>query len=94
VQRVTALAEDEPRLAPHVADRLGVELCEGTVAAVKAGRVRELARLVPVLLVRRSGRMGILRRGARHFRERRAWFREGAELWSARRDLREWLGSY
>jgi glycosyltransferase involved in cell wall biosynthesis len=93
-ERVTALADGDPRLTAQLPERLGVELCEVTIAALKARRPVEAARAAWRLLARRPRRMGILRRLARHFRARRAWGREGSELWASRRELRDWLASY
>jgi glycosyltransferase involved in cell wall biosynthesis len=94
VERVTALADGDARLLPRLPDRLGVELCEAALAGIKAHRPAEVLRAARVLLLRRPGKVGILRGVARHIRERRARFSEGAELWGSRQDLREWLGSY
>jgi glycosyltransferase involved in cell wall biosynthesis len=92
-ERITALAEGDPQLLPHVPERLGVELCEVTIAALKARRPAEAARAASRAL-RRPRRAGVLRRLLRHFRARRSWYREGSELWSTRRELRDWLASY
>ena len=92
-ERVTALSAGEPRLAAQVPERLGVELCEVTIAAIKARRPAEAARAGVRLLGRRP-RAATLRRVVRHFRDRRSWNREGAEVWRRRGELREWLASY
>jgi glycosyltransferase involved in cell wall biosynthesis len=92
-ERITARGEDDPLLAAHVPERLGVELCEVTIAALRGRRPAEAARAAAQAL-RRPRRAGVLRRLLRHFRARRSWYREGSELWSARRELRDWLASY
>jgi hypothetical protein len=94
VGHVTELARGDERLEERVPERLGVELCEAELAAVKARRPAEALRAARDLLLRRPGRLGILRGAARHFRERRTRFAEGAEVWGSRAELREWLGSY
>jgi glycosyltransferase involved in cell wall biosynthesis len=93
-ERVTALADGDPRLMAKLPERLGVELCEITIAALKARQPGVAARAGWRVLARRPGRVGIVRRLVRHFRARRAWNREGAELWASRRELRDWLASY
>jgi hypothetical protein len=89
-ERVTALSEREPRLAGRVPERLGVELCEVAVAAVKARRPGDALRAAGRAL-RRPAALPV---AVRHFRARRNWNREGAELWSRRGELRDWLASY
>jgi glycosyltransferase involved in cell wall biosynthesis len=92
-ERVTALSDREPRLAAQVPERLGVELCEVAIAAVKARRPADAVRAAGRALARRP-RAATLRRSVRHFRARRSWHREGAELWQRRGELRDWLASY
>jgi glycosyltransferase involved in cell wall biosynthesis len=93
VERVTALADGDPRLADQVPRRRGVELCEAAVAAAKARRPGEVLRAAGRALGhgRRAATLG---RSVHHFRARRAWNREGAELWRRRGELRDWLASY
>jgi glycosyltransferase involved in cell wall biosynthesis len=93
-ERVTGLAEGNPRLLAKVPERLGVELCEITIAALKARRPGVAARAAWRLMARRPRRLRIAGRLLRHFRARRAWNREGADLWATRRELRDWLASY
>jgi glycosyltransferase involved in cell wall biosynthesis len=92
-ERVTALSDREPRLAAQVPERLGVELCEVAIAAVKARRPADAVRAAGRALARRP-RVATLRRSVGHFRARRSWNREGAELWQRRGELRDWLASY
>jgi glycosyltransferase involved in cell wall biosynthesis len=93
-ERVTALADYDPRLRAKLPERLGVELCEVTIAALKARRPGVAARAGWRLLGRRPRRLRIVGRLMRHFRARRSWNGEGAELWASRRELRDWLASY
>ena len=90
VLRVVFLMEGEPRLSEHVHDRIAVEQCEVAIAALKARRGRE-AWQRGGWLIRRPR---YLRRAVRHFRDRRSWNREGAEIWRRRGELRDWLASY
>jgi glycosyltransferase involved in cell wall biosynthesis len=94
VRHVTELAQGDDRLLARVPDRLGVELCEAALAAVKARRPADALRAARDLLLQHPGRLGIVRAVVGHFRERRARFAEGAEVWRSRSELREWLGSY
>lgn len=91
---IIALADGDPRLLPYVPDRLGVELCEVSIAALKARRPGQALDAALQLLARRPRRARILRRLLRHVRARRSWGRAGDELWSARPDVREWLAGY
>ena len=93
-ERVTALADADPRLLAKLPERLGVELCEITIAALKARRPDVAARAGWHLLARRPDRLRIARGLMRYFRARRRWSDEGAELWASRRELRDWLASY
>jgi glycosyltransferase involved in cell wall biosynthesis len=93
-ERIVSLAEGDPRLLPYVPDRLGVELCEVVIAAVKARRPGQAFAAASDLLLRRRGRARIVRRLILHFRARRSWGRQGGELWQARPELRDWLASY
>jgi glycosyltransferase involved in cell wall biosynthesis len=93
-ERIIALAEGDPRLLPYVPDRLGVELCEVVIAALKARMPGQALGATSDLLIRRRERSRILRRLLRHFRARRSWGRQGDELWGARPELRDWLASY
>ena len=93
-ERVTALADADPRLLAKLPERLGVELCEITIAALKARRPDVAARAGWRLLARRPRRLRIVRGFMRYFRGRRTWSDEGAELWTSRRELRDWLASY
>jgi glycosyltransferase involved in cell wall biosynthesis len=92
-ERIIGLADRDPRLLPHVPDRLGVELCEVAIAAVKARRPADAVRAAGRALSR-GPRVATLHRSVRHFRARRSWNREGAELWHRRGELRDWLASY
>jgi glycosyltransferase involved in cell wall biosynthesis len=91
---ILALAEGDARLEAQIPERLGVELCERSLSAVKAGSVRGAIRDVWQLGLRGSDRRRVLVRAFSHYRTRRRWWRVGRDLWSARADLRDWLSAY
>ena len=91
---ITRLADTDPRLRPCLPDRLGVQLCEAGVEALKGRRPGALAAAVTGLLLRRRHRLRIARACGRHFRLRP---RGGAAAAAILRDepgLRAWLGRY
>ena len=90
-----ALAEVDRRLAPCLPDRIAVELCQQSVAALKGGRPDRLVGVAWRLLSGRPAKLTILwRAAAHHTRVRRASRRSGLALWQARADIREWLDTY
>jgi GT2 family glycosyltransferase len=88
---ITALANDEPRLAARRPERLGVQLCQQASEAAKARSARRLGALA-VGLAAEPGRAQILRAAARQWRRRRASRAVALRIWRDRPDLRDWLG--
>ena len=88
------LAAGDPRLEAYVPERLGVELCERSVSAVKAGLPLRAAESVFQLVLRQPHRLRVLRRAVKHYRGRRQLWRIGRDVWSAQPELREWLSAY
>jgi glycosyltransferase involved in cell wall biosynthesis len=88
------LAAGDPRLEAYVPERLGVELCERSLSALKARRPFRAAESVFQLALREPHRLRVLRRAVRHYRDRRQRWRIGREVWSAQAELREWLSAY
>ena len=88
------LAAGDPRLEAYVPERLGVELCERSLSAIKSRRPALAARSVFQLALRGPRRFRVLGRAVRHYRGRRRWWRVGRDVWYARHDLREWLSAY
>lgn len=88
------LAAGDPRLEAYVPERLGVELCERSISAIKAGRPFRAAQSVFQLALMKPHRLRVLRRAVRHYRGRRRWWRVGQDAWSAQPELREWLSGY
>jgi glycosyltransferase involved in cell wall biosynthesis len=89
-----ALADEDPRLAPHGPARLGVVLCNSFTACTAAGdRAGALQTLRRNLLTRRH-RATILRHARKHWQDRRRWVEEGLTLWEEDDELRAWLSHY
>jgi glycosyltransferase involved in cell wall biosynthesis len=87
-------ARSDERLRAHCADRLGVLLCEVSIAAGSRRSLAELGGGVNRLLLREPDRLRILRTSARHFSARRDFGRQGDRIWRERADIREWLNGY
>jgi glycosyltransferase involved in cell wall biosynthesis len=93
-QVVMALASGDAELEPRIADRLGVELCEIVMAALRAGRPDRAARATASILRYSPRPLVTLRRFGAHQRARRAWWHAGKALWAADPALRDWLARY
>lgn len=91
---ITARSAADPRFAPALPARLGVQLCEEGLDAVRAGRPLELARAADRLVLGRRDRGAILVAAGAHFRRRRAVRAAGVELWARDAALRGWLATY
>lgn len=88
------LADANPRLAPGLGDRTGVQLCEHALEAWHAHRPRALVHLLRGAAASGFGIAEVLSSALRHFRERRERGRRAADLWRERDDLRQWLAEY
>lgn len=88
-----ALADDDPRLRDRVPDRLGVILCEMVVAALRSGRLADVA-LAGRMAADSGGKRRIVRRALAHARLRRASARLGDAVWRNRPDIRDWLARF
>jgi glycosyltransferase involved in cell wall biosynthesis len=91
---VMALAGGDPELEPRIADRLGVELCEVVMGALRSGRPDRAARATAGILRRSPRPLVTLRRLGAHQRARRAWWHAGRSLWAEDPALRDWLARY
>lgn len=91
---ITRMAEQDPRLRPCLPDRLGVQLCEAGLDAIRGRRPAALAAACLDLVVRRRRRVRIARAGVRHFRLRRQAGAVGRALLHEDAGLRDWLAAY
>jgi glycosyltransferase involved in cell wall biosynthesis len=91
---VMALANGDAELEPSIAERLGVELCEVVMGALRSGRPDRAARATATILRRSPHRLVTLRRFVAHQRTRRTWWHAGNSLWEADPALRDWLARY
>jgi hypothetical protein len=91
---VTAVADEDERLARGLPRRRGVQLCEVSIDAVHRRSPRELATAGRRLLLLEPHRLEVLRAAATHWRIRRESAREGTELLDGDTELRDWLATY
>lgn len=91
---ISARAAGDPRLASHEAARLGAQLCEESLDALRSRRPAELVKAMRRLLIGRKDRRAILAAAVRHFRRRRAAAAAGVRVWSGDAALRDWLTAY
>lgn len=91
---LAALARQDDRLRPCLAEWVGVQACEQAIGALHARRVRPLGTVAIRLVATGSGLPRALSAALRHLRVRRAGARRARELWRTRADLREWLATY
>lgn len=88
------LAHGNAELEARVAERLGVELCEIFMSALRGRRPDRAARACVRLLSRSPERLHTIRRATAHQRTRRAWWRAGKAVWERDAALRDWLATY
>jgi hypothetical protein len=94
LDEITALAEEDSRLLPCRADRLGIQFINMLVMAAKGRQPTEMARAAWSVVVRQPRRGRIMRSALRHWRTRKASAREAEELWRDDPELRGFLDSY
>jgi glycosyltransferase involved in cell wall biosynthesis len=90
---IDVLAESDARLAPCLARRRGVQLCEVAIDAAHKRSPRDFAAAIARLLVRNPDRIEIVRAAVHHFRMRRSPAERGAPL-EDDAALRDWLATY
>jgi len=91
---ISERAAGDPRLAAHGPARLGMQMCEETLDALRSRRPAELLNAMRRLLIGRKDRGAILAAAVRHFRRRRAARNAGLGLWRSDPALRDWLAAY
>ncbi len=91
---ITARAANDPGVASQEASRLGTQLCEESLDALRSRRPAELAKAMRRLLIGRKDRRAILTASVRHFRRRRAAATAGRRAWDSDSALRGWLATY
>ena len=74
--------------------RLGLQLCEESLSAVRDRDVSELSRVGRRLLLSGPDRRAIVRSAGRHFRLRRAARAAAVRCWAEDDDLWAWLATY
>ena len=91
---ITARAAGDPSLVTSVAARLGTQLCEESLDALRSRRPAELVKAIGRLLIGRKDRRVIIVAAVRHFRRRRAAGAAGFRAWGSDPELRDWLATY
>lgn len=94
VAEITRVANDDPRLAPCIPDRLGVQVLDMATLAFRAHRRSDAMGVVWELLVRQRHRRRIVKSALYRWRTRRVSARQGNELWLSDSQLRGFLSTY
>lgn len=91
---INALADGDARLGRGLPERSGVQLCELVIDAARERDPRGIWAAFDRLLLRRPGKLRVLRSAAGHFRLRRRMGRAGRDAFSREPELRQWLAGY
>lgn len=89
-QLITDVAKREHWLPHCVSKRLGVQMCEITIDAVRQRSLRSLCQAAEQVA---HGQRRVERAAGVHLRARRKCTREGASLLATDGELRDWLAS-
>ena len=94
LEQFLALAAEDARLTPALADRLGVSLAESVAPALREGKAGRALAALRLNLLSRPEKLAILRRAARHLRDRRRRDKAGRAASSKDEALRAWLADH